>query len=176
MNFINQKHHHPTMINYLDVEEIIVIDEIALELTNESGEFQVKDIIALYQIDTFVKNNFSEDIYKKALWYCVALIVYHPFQEGNHRTSLSVAERFLIINGYQYISTEQERTQLQQIRLEYGEKNNLEQCFFNIVNIEDNVKRHGEIIKIMESGYGKIVENWLRKNYIVDTNDVRNNI
>ncbi len=157
------------MINYLSFEEIEIINKLVLEITDEKFQLEREDDIL--SIIEFVRNNFDDDLFKKALAYCIALIVLHPFKEGNHRTSLISAEEFLIKNGFFTGVSDIERLKLQKWRLEYGKKNDLEREFFRIACIEDIEKRNEKIIEMMNSKYGQMIENWLKRNYRVKINE-----
>jgi prophage maintenance system killer protein len=151
------------MIEYLSEKEIWEINRLSLILTNEGDQFQVVQPDDIRFIIHFVSTRFGNNIYKKALAYCVSLIVLHPFRNGNHRTSLLCAERFLQKNHYRPIATDVERIHLEKQRLEYAEKHELHREFFRITNIENNKEREREIEKFMKTSYGKTIGDWLKK-------------
>jgi len=151
------------MIKHLIEEEIVLINEIAVKITNETHE--IRQIGDIRFIANFVKNSFNKDYYKKALAYCVSIIVFHPFGNGNHRTSILSAENFLLKNGFKSFTNDKKDKELERFRLEYEEKHDLEREFFRITIIEDNEQRKSEINNVMNSEYGINIENWLKKNY-----------
>ncbi len=102
---------------------------------------------------------------KKALGYCISIIVLHPFKNGNHRTSLLSAERFLLKNNYCLLSSNKEKIEFEEWRLKYEEENDLEREFFQITNIENIKKKTDEIMKMMNSSYGKKTLLWFKTNY-----------
>lgn len=113
---------------------------------------------------SFTSENF-DDIYKTSLAYCISLIVLHPFKNGNHRTSLLSAERFLLKNNYRFVGTQESDLRLQKWRIDIEEKNELEREFFRIACIENQKKRTEEIKNIMKSEYGKNIEKWLKESF-----------
>jgi prophage maintenance system killer protein len=151
------------MIFYLLEEEIREINRFSLELTGEGEKFQVVQPDDVRFSLHFVSSRFGKDLYRKALGYCVSLIVLHPFRNGNHRTSLLCAERFLQKNLYRGLATDRERIQLEKWRLHYEEKHTLHREFFRITNIENDKQRETEIEKLMSSPYGVKIGQWLKK-------------
>ena len=55
------------MIKYLTNEEIIEINKIALEISGELKEFQIKNIFDINSAMKFVEDNFGNDLFKKPL-------------------------------------------------------------------------------------------------------------
>jgi prophage maintenance system killer protein len=164
------------MIKYLDWEYLEEINKYVLKHADKGEIFGYDNILFIPATCAFVENNFECNIIKKALGYCVALIVLHPFKEGNHRTSLVAAEEFLIINGYRSNVTNKEREELLNWRLRYGDENALEEEFFRISNIENVEERNEEIKQVMKSEYGFKIENWIRKRFKLKTNASRQSI
>src|SRR4030042_2726198 len=101
------------MIAYLSEEEISEINRFSLELTGEGSAFQVVQPDDVRFVLRFVSKRFGKNLYRKALGYCIALIVLHPFRNGNHRTSLLSAERFLQKNHCRSLATDNDRIQLE---------------------------------------------------------------
>ncbi len=153
------------MVEYLNEEEIIEINRLCLELSEEIEEFIIIQPDDVNYILKFTSYNF-DDIYKLSLAYCISLIVLHPFKNGNHRTSLIAAEHFLLKNNFRSISTDEKDLKIQKWRIEYEEKNDLEKEFFRITCIEDENKKSNEIKKVMKSEYGITIEKWFRDNFI----------
>jgi len=151
------------MIFYLLEEEIREINRFSLELTGEGDNFQVVQPDDVRFVIRFVSEKFGKDLYRKALGYCVSLIVLHPFKNGNHRTSLLSAELFLQKNNYQSKATDVDRIHLEKWRLQYEEKHELHRTFFSIANIENALELENEIEKLMKSTYGRTIEQWLKK-------------
>ena len=151
---------------YLFIEEIIEINNQVLTVTNELDTFILEQPDDLRYLLKFTKKNFNNDLYRKSLSYCITLIILHPFKNGNHRTSLLTAEQFLLVNNYQDLSSDEKDLKLQKWRIHYEEKYELEREFFRITCIEEEKKRSAEILKIMNSHYGKYIEKWLHTNFI----------
>lgn len=152
------------MIDYLYEEEIIEINRLCLETSNENEEFIILQPDDINYILEFAIENF-EDIYEISLAYCISLIVLHPFKNGNHRTSLIAAEHFLLKNKFQFIGSEETDVEIQKWRIEFEEKNDLEREFFRVACVEDHKKRSEEMKNIMKSEYGKNIEKWLKENF-----------
>ena len=155
------------MVVYLSEEDITEINRYSLELTNEGDKHHVMQSDDVRFIIHFVEERFKNDIYKKALAYCISIIVLHPFQNGNHRTSLISAEQFLKRNKYKLLASDKERIQLEQWRLKYEEEHELDREFFRITNLEKEIERKNEIEKIMKNPYAIKIDNWLKKYAII---------
>ncbi len=153
------------MINYLSEEEIIEINKYSLKATDEENEFHTMQPDDIRFLINLVKKEFGDDFLQKALGYCISIIVLHPFKNGNHRTSLLSAERFLLKNNYNLLSSNKEKIEFEEWRLKYEEENDLEREFFRITNIENAKKQTDEIVKMMNSKYGKETSKWLKNNY-----------
>ena len=153
------------MITYLSEDEIIELNKYSLYATGEDNEFHVMQPDDIRFLINLVKKNFGDDLLKKALGYCISIIVLHPFKNGNHRTSLLSAERFLLKNNYCLLSSNKEKIEFEEWRLKYEEENDLEREFFQITNIENIKKKTDEIMKMMNSSYGKKTLLWFKTNY-----------
>lgn len=119
-----------------------------------------------FSID-FVKECIENDLYKQALGYCISLIILHPFKDGNHRTSLYSAIIFLILNDKIDEPSVESVKNIQLWRTNEIDKNDneLKREFFRITCIEYNDDlRKNDILKIMNSNYGKTIEKWLGTN------------
>ncbi len=152
------------MINYLYEEEIIEINRLCLDASNEIEEFIIIQPEDIGFILNFVSKNF-DDIYEISLAYCISLIVLHPFKNGNHRTSLIAAEHFLLKNNCQFVGNEESDLKIQKWRIAFEEKNDLEREFFKVACVEDHKKRSEEIKNIINTEYGKNIEKWLKDNF-----------
>ena len=153
------------MIIYLTKEEIIEINRLTLESQGELEDFYLRSHDDLLFAINYVEKQKTDNYNTLALCYCLSLIVLHPFQNGNHRTSLYCAERFLIKNGFSFKGTPEIHLTLQKWRIEYEEQNDLEREFFRITSIENDIKRKSEINNLLDSIYGKTIKDWLEKYY-----------
>jgi len=153
------------MISYLSEEEIIELNKYSLQATDEVNEFYIVQPDDIRFLINFVKKEFEDDLLQTALGYCISIIVLHPFKNGNHRTSLLSAERFLLKNNYILLSSNREKIEFERWRMKYEKENDLEREFFRITNIENSKGRTEEIKKIMNSQYGKETLKWLKNNY-----------
>ncbi len=152
------------MVNYLYEEEIIEINRLCLETSNENEEFNILNQDDINFILNFSSKNF-DDIYEISLAYCISIIVLHPFKNGNHRTSLLAAEHFLLKNKCEFVGNEDNDLKIQKWRIEFEKENDLEREFFRIACIEDCKKKSEEIKNIMKTEYGKNIEKWLKDNF-----------
>lgn len=151
-----------------------VINRAILIATEENYSISVRYPDDIRLIIENILKGIESDIYRSALFYCIALITFHPFENGNHRTSLHAAELLLLKNGYypanpdiknRKMVPDTNRLALQRWRLEYEEKTDLERTFFRIACNERLEERIHGIHQIMDGEYGKRIEDWLRINY-----------
>jgi prophage maintenance system killer protein len=155
------------MIRYLSDKQIIELNKASLGITGEKNKFHLIQPDDLRFIMRFTEKNFGTNIIIKALAYCIALIILHPFRNGNHRTSLLTAEEFLEQNNFQSQTTDQKDLELQKWRIIYEQDHDLEREFFRITNIGDEKERTKELKIIMKSEYGKTIEKWLHENFTI---------
>ncbi len=101
------------MINYLSEKEIIELNKYSLQATDEMNEFYIMQHDDIRFLINFVKKKFENDLLQMALGYCISIIVLHPFKNGNHRTSLLSAERFLLKNNYILLSSNKEKIEFE---------------------------------------------------------------
>ena len=153
------------MIKYLSEEQIIEINKASLGITGEKNKFHILQPDDLRFAMRFTEKNYGKNIIRKALAYCITIITFHAFQNGNHRTSLLAAEEFLIMNGYQSLTADQKDLELQKWRIIYEQDHDLEREFFRITNIEDEAQRTQELKIIMRSEYGQTIEKWFKENF-----------
>ena len=151
---------------YLLKEEIIEINRLALESQGELEDFYLRSHDDLLFAIQYVEKQNTDDYYTPALCYCLSLIVLHPFENGNHRTSLYCAERFLIKNGFSFKGNPKIHLNLQKWRIEYEEENEMEREFFRITSLDNDIKRTSEINNLIDSLYGKTIRDWLEKYYL----------
>ena len=154
------------MVVFLVEEETTEINRISLIQGNEEEEeFEYRRPDYVQFIMNFAENKFPGDLYKKALAYCISLIVMHAFRNGNHRTSLYCAERFLTKNNFVSLANQEKIDKIQDWRTKHEKEHDLERVFFQIAGIEGSKKRMEKIEDVMNSEYGLAVEKWLKENY-----------
>jgi len=146
------------MIHYLDENVIKFINEKTLELTNEISRHHVLHYGDLRLVIDFVMERFGDDIKQKALGYCVSLIVLHPFQDGNHRTSLESMHQFLLMNDFHFSADYKKMIALEKWRMKYEKENDLEREFFSITCIEDEEEKKNKIEQVINSEYGTTIK------------------
>lgn len=152
------------MVNYVSEEEIELINELVLKISGEQDEFEVRQPDDVWFIIDFVIERFGSDLYRKALAYCVGIIVTHPFKNGNHRASMICAEHFLSKNNFSSFTTDEKDKELYRWRidLEKRDDESLIRRFFSITNIENDEERKDGIEIIMDSEYGLGIDKWLK--------------
>ena len=153
------------MNKFLSKEVLLAINHFSLKLSGEEAEIGFDNERDLNFLLNFVKSSNVSDHFKISLAYCCSIIILHPFKNGNHRTSILSAEYYLVINGFEFIGDDEKDKELEKWRVEYEKNNDLYREFFRITCIEDFKNKSKEIVKIMNSDYGKKVESWLRDNY-----------
>lgn len=95
-------------MNYLSGEEILVIHSEIIDQTG--GLHGVRDIRLLQSITEKPKMQFGgkelyEGVFQKAAVYLESIAKYHAFVDGNKRTAIASAARFLFLNGYELRTT-----------------------------------------------------------------------
>jgi prophage maintenance system killer protein len=153
------------MIHYLDENVIIFINKKSLELTDEGDRHHILHYGDLHLVVDFVMKRFDDDIKQKALAYCVSLIVLHPFQDGNHRTSVESAHQFLLMNDFQFTADYKKMIELEKWRMKYEKQHELERTFFTITCIENKAEKKNKIEQVMQSEYGITIKKWLDAHY-----------
>lgn len=98
-------------MHYLTVEEVLVIHARLVEET--SGSHGVRDTHLLQSLIERPKTEFGGTqlyltVFEKAAAYLEAILQYHVFIDGNKRTGITVAARFLFVSGYELTATNKE--------------------------------------------------------------------
>jgi death-on-curing protein len=105
-------------MRYLAISEVFELHD---RIISSSGGLRgIRDINALESAvnqprQTFDQKDLYPDIVTKAAAICFSLVMNHPFVDGNKRVGHAAMETFLILNGYEIISSvdEQERVMLE---------------------------------------------------------------
>jgi death-on-curing protein len=105
-------------MRYLSISEIFELHDLII--SSSGGSRGIRDINALESAvnlprQTFDQKDLYPDIVTKAAALCFSLVMNHPFIDGNKRVGHASMETFLILNGYEIISSvdEQERVMLE---------------------------------------------------------------
>lgn len=98
------------MVIYLSDQEILVIHARIIDETG--GMHGVRDLNLAASIAERPKMSFSgKDLYptifEKAAVYFESCAFHHAFIDGNKRTAIALSSRFLYLNGYNLITTNQ---------------------------------------------------------------------
>jgi death-on-curing protein len=98
-------------MKYLSVDEIQAINEVVVE--ESGGSVGVREPGLLISIAHKPQAGFGDeelypDIFTKAAVLYEAIVNYHVFVDGNKRTGYATAARFLAINKYELVVTNQE--------------------------------------------------------------------
>lgn len=105
-------------MRYLSLSEVFELHHRII--SSSGGSRGIRDINALESAinqprQTFNQKDLYPDIVTKAAALCFSLVMNHPFIDGNKRIGHASMETFLILNGYEIISSvdEQERVMLE---------------------------------------------------------------
>lgn len=90
-------------MKYLTPQDILVIHARIIDETG--GSHGIRDTGLLISLAQRSKTSFGgkemyPGIFEKAAVYLESLISYHVFIDGNKRTGITAASRFLFLNGY----------------------------------------------------------------------------
>lgn len=127
------------MVRYLQLEEVLAIRDSIMEETG--GRKGILDFTLLHSAverpkATFAGQDLYPTIFDKTAALIHSLILNHPFNDGNKRTGLAIAVRFLYINGY---------------RLKYSERLaeftlDIQKHRINLEEISIYLEKHSKII------------------------------
>ena len=90
-------------MRYLTVNDILIIHALVVEATG--GSHGVRDTHLLHSIvhrpqGVFAGKELFPGVFLKAAVYLEAIARYHVFIDGNKRTAIAAAARFLALNNY----------------------------------------------------------------------------
>lgn len=90
-------------MKYLTPQDILVIHARIIDETG--GSHGIRDTGLLISLSERPKTSFGgkemyPGIFEKTAVYLESLVEYHVFIDGNKRTSIAAAARFLFLNGY----------------------------------------------------------------------------
>lgn len=90
-------------MKYLEAEDILVIHARIIDAT--SGSHGVRDVGVVASSAHRPKASFGGKelyvtVFDKAASYFESIAFFHPFVDGNKRTAIATAARFLFLNGY----------------------------------------------------------------------------
>lgn len=93
---------------YLNPEEILVIHARIIDATG--GSHGVRDVLRIASMAERLKIRFGgKDLYPTIFTKAATLLhscaMDHPFVDGNKRTAITIAARFLFLNGYELSAT-----------------------------------------------------------------------
>lgn len=99
------------MTHYLDSEEILIIHAKIIDATG--GAHGVRDMHLLASMAersrmAFAGKELYPTIFDKAAAYFESAAFHHVFVDGNKRTAIAIAARFLFLNGYELTATNNE--------------------------------------------------------------------
>ena len=105
-------------MRYLSISEVFELHDRII--FSSGGSRGIRDIYALESAvnqprQTFDQKDLYPDLVAKAAAVCFSLVMNHPFVDGNKRVGHAAMETFLILNGYEIISSVdgQERVMLE---------------------------------------------------------------
>ena len=99
-------------IKFVPLEDVLLIHEMIIEATG--GQVGVWDFALFHSTisrpqASFAGKDLYSTIFDKAAALIHSLLLNHPFNDGNKRTSLATTERFLNINSIKIIATQKEK-------------------------------------------------------------------
>lgn len=104
-------------MRYFSLSEVLELHDRII--SSSGGSCGLRDLNALESAvnqprQTFDQKDLYPDIVTKAAALCFSLVMNHPFVDGNKRVGHAAMETFLILNGYEIISSvdEQENVML----------------------------------------------------------------
>jgi death-on-curing protein len=98
-------------MHYLEAAEITAIHDQIIDATGGSlgiRESELLESIATKPQASFAGHELYPNLFAKAAALYEALCNYHVFIYGNKRTSAIAMYRFVAINGYEFVATNQE--------------------------------------------------------------------
>ena len=103
-----------TNVTYITIDEVVAIHTKMIELYG--GRMPIHDLTLLHSAVerpkvTFAGRDLYPDLFSKAAALIQSLILNHPFDDGNNRTSISSCARFLRLNNYKLVLDEKESIQ-----------------------------------------------------------------
>ena len=98
-------------MQYLSAKDILVIHVRIVDTT--SGNQGIRDVgllasLALKPQTTLFGKETYQRVFLKAAVYLESIATYHVFTDGNKRTAIAAAARFLDINGYTLTASNKE--------------------------------------------------------------------
>lgn len=98
-------------MRYLTIQEVLVLNAKMIEATG--GSKGVRDIHLLLSLIERPKSSFGGKemfltVHEKAAVYLESIAKYHVFLDGNKRTAIVTAARFLFLNGYKLTASNKE--------------------------------------------------------------------
>ncbi|MEM1973793.1 MAG: type II toxin-antitoxin system death-on-curing family toxin [Thermoplasmata archaeon] len=98
-------------MKYLKYEELLFIHSAIIDATG--GLHGVRDLGLLLSIIEkpklkFLGKEIYRSVFQKATVYLESIAKYHPFVDGNKRTAIAAALRFLNLNSYNFDASDEE--------------------------------------------------------------------
>lgn len=152
----------------LDPEDLVDLNRRVLEETAFEGDrpHGVQNAAGLRRTTQIVQRYFLDDPIKRATLLCCALVANHPFNDGNHRTSLEAATLQLLMDGWLYSGTEADEKDIYNWRFDYEEEHGLESEWAAILGGWDTSSADRYLLELVDAPYGKHIEDYLRKHSV----------
>lgn len=136
-----------------------VLTETAFEGDRPHG---VQNMPGLKRALSVAPRHFPSDAHKRATLLCCAIIANHPFNDGNHRTSLEAALFLLLTDGWFYHGNEDDEKIIYNWRFDYEEAHDLEREWSLHFGGFDSPPNDEYLLGLVNSEYGRTIEQFLR--------------
>lgn len=106
---------------FLECDDLIALNRLILETTRFEGDRKhgVQELNDLRLCVRIAREHLLADPFKRAALLACALIAYHPFHDGNHRTSHHAAILQLMFEGYFFEGQVEDEKALYNWRYDY---------------------------------------------------------
>lgn len=148
----------------LTVDDLIDLNRRVLEFTAFEGDrpHGVQNPAGLRRALGALQRLPQRDPYRRAALLCCAIIANHPFNDGNHRTSMEAATLQLLLEGWIFTGSVEDERRIYNWRFDYEEAHDLEAEWARIFGGWDSHAEDGHLTKLLNGEYGREIERFLR--------------
>ena len=148
----------------LTVDDITQLNKRVLIETAFEGDrpHGVQNAAGLLRATAIANQLFLSDPHRRATLLCCALIANHPFNDGNHRTSLHAATLLLLMDGWFYNASVEEEKEIYNWRFDHEEAHDLEATWSRQFGGWDIQGEQAYLLALLDGEYGQRIERFLR--------------